>query len=90
MNTLPIDIDRDRLPQHVAFIMDGNGRWAQRRGLPRIAGHRQGARVLKDLVRCCQAWGIPTLTVYAFSTENWQRPHQEVTFLMRLFERLLL
>jgi undecaprenyl diphosphate synthase len=89
MKTLPLDIDRDRLPQHVAFIMDGNGRWAKQRGLPRIAGHRQGSRVLKDLVRCCKDWGIPTLTVYAFSTENWQRPLKEVEFLMRLFERLL-
>ncbi|NJN22518.1 MAG: isoprenyl transferase [Leptolyngbya sp. RL_3_1] len=70
-------------------MMDGNGRWAQHRGLPRIAGHRQGARTLKDLVRCCKDWGIPTLTVYAFSTENWQRPLEEVSFLMRLFERLL-
>ncbi|MEM6836329.1 MAG: isoprenyl transferase [Cyanobacteria bacterium P01_C01_bin.120] len=89
MKTLPLDIARDRLPQHVAFIMDGNGRWAKERGLPRIAGHRQGARTLKDLVRCCKDWGIPTLTVYAFSTENWQRPLKEVEFLMRLFERLL-
>jgi undecaprenyl diphosphate synthase len=89
MKTLPLDIDRDRLPQHVAFIMDGNGRWAKQRGLPRIAGHRQGARILKDLVRCCKDWGIPTLTVYAFSTENWQRPLKEVEFLMHLFERLL-
>ena len=89
LKTLPLDLDRDRLPQHVAFIMDGNGRWAQQRGLPRIAGHRQGARVLKDLVRCCRDWGIPALTVYAFSTENWQRPLKEVEFLMRLFERLL-
>lgn len=89
MKTLPLDLDRDRLPRHVACIMDGNGRWAKARSLPRIAGHRQGARSLKDLVRCCQDWGIPTLTVYAFSTENWQRPLPEVEFLMRLFERLL-
>ena len=89
MKALPLDLDRDRLPQHIAFIMDGNGRWAKEKGLPRIAGHRQGARILKDLVRCCQDWGIPTLTVYAFSTENWQRPLKEVEFLMRLFERLL-
>jgi undecaprenyl diphosphate synthase len=89
MKTLPPNLDPARLPQHVACIMDGNGRWAQHRGLPRIAGHRQGARTLKDLVRCCKDWGIPTLTVYAFSTENWQRPLEEVSFLMRLFERLL-
>lgn len=89
MHTLPATLDSTRLPHHVAMIMDGNGRWAQQQGLPRIAGHRQGARVLKDLVRCCKDWGISTLTVYAFSTENWQRPLAEVQFLMRLFERLL-
>lgn len=89
MKRLPSDLASDRLPRHVALIMDGNGRWATQRGLPRIAGHRQGARGLKDLVRCCKDWGIPTLTVYAFSTENWQRPLAEVQFLMRLFERLL-
>lgn len=89
MKTLPLDLDRDRLPRHIACIMDGNGRWAEQRGLPRVAGHRQGARVLKDLVRCCKDWGIPILTVYAFSTENWQRPLAEVSFLMRLFEKLL-
>ncbi|MEL6380931.1 MAG: isoprenyl transferase [Cyanobacteria bacterium J06626_18] len=89
MKRLPENLDRAHLPRHVAFIMDGNGRWATQQGLPRIAGHRQGARVLKDLVRCCKDWGIPMLTVYAFSTENWQRPLTEVEFLMRLFERLL-
>jgi undecaprenyl diphosphate synthase len=69
--------------------MDGNGRWATNRGLPRIAGHRQGARTLKELLRCCKDWGIKALTAYAFSTENWQRPIEEVDFLMLLFERLL-
>ncbi|WP_419756867.1 polyprenyl diphosphate synthase [Anabaena sp. FACHB-595] len=69
--------------------MDGNGRWATSRGLPRIAGHRQGARTLKELLRCCKDWGIKALTAYAFSTENWQRPIEEVDFLMLLFERLL-
>lgn len=86
---LPAELNRQRLPQHVAVIMDGNGRWAQQRGLPRIAGHRQGANTLKDLLRCCKDWGIPALTVYAFSTENWRRPLEEVSFLMGLFERLL-
>jgi undecaprenyl diphosphate synthase len=79
----------DLLPKHIAFIMDGNGRWAKQRNLPRIAGHRQGARTLKELVRCCKDWGIPILTAYAFSTENWQRPLEEVNFLMNLFERLI-
>lgn len=86
---LPADLDPQRLPKHVAVIMDGNGRWAAKQGLPRIAGHRQGAKVVKELVRCCKDWGIKALTVYAFSTENWQRPIEEVDFLMVLFERLL-
>lgn len=88
-STLPADLHPEALPAHVAVIMDGNGRWATQRGLPRVAGHRQGAKTVKDLLRCCQDWGIPTLTVYAFSTENWRRPMEEVSFLMRLFDRLL-
>ena len=86
---LPPDLDYQRLPQHVAVIMDGNGRWATQQGLPRIAGHRQGARVLKEVLRCCKDWGIKTLTAYAFSTENWSRPATEVNFLVALFERVL-
>jgi undecaprenyl diphosphate synthase len=86
---LPTDLNPQDLPQHVAVIMDGNGRWANQRGFPRIAGHRQGAKTLKALLRCCKDWGIPALTAYAFSTENWRRPLKEVGFLMRLFERLL-
>ncbi|HAG84888.1 MAG TPA: isoprenyl transferase, partial [Cyanobacteria bacterium UBA12227] len=70
-------------------IMDGNGRWAKRRGLPRIMGHRQGVDALKNLLRCCNDWGIQALTAYAFSTENWKRPAEEVDFLMTLFERVL-
>lgn len=85
----PADLDPQRLPQHVAVIMDGNGRWANQRGMPRIAGHRQGAKALKDLVRCCKDWGISALTAYAFSTENWRRPTEEVDFLMALFEKLM-
>lgn len=88
-NNLPPDLNPQHLPQHVAIIMDGNGRWATGRGLPRIAGHRQGARTLKDLLRCCKDWGIKALTAYAFSTENWRRPTEEVDFLMLLFEKLL-
>jgi undecaprenyl diphosphate synthase len=88
-STVPSDLNPHTLPQHVAVIMDGNGRWARERGLPRIAGHRQGARTVKELLRCCQDWGIPALTVYAFSTENWQRPLAEVEFLMKLFEKVL-
>ena len=89
LTQLPADLNPQCLPQHIAIIMDGNGRWAQQRGFPRIAGHRQGAKTLKALIRCCKDWGIPALTAYAFSTENWQRPLQEVEFLMRMFERML-
>jgi undecaprenyl diphosphate synthase len=85
---LPADLDCTRLPQHVAVIMDGNGRWAKRRGFPRIMGHRRGADALRDLLRCCKDWGVSALTVYAFSTENWGRSIEEVDFLMTLFENL--
>lgn len=86
---LPPDLTTDRLPHHVAVIMDGNGRWAKGRGLPRIMGHKRGVDTLKSLLRCCDDWGIAALTAYAFSTENWGRPHEEVEFLMVLFERVL-
>ncbi len=86
---LPTDLNPQSLPQHVAVIMDGNGRWATNRRLPRIVGHRQGAKTLKKLLRCCNDLGIKALTAYAFSTENWQRPVAEVDFLMLLFERVL-
>ncbi len=89
LQELPADLDRERLPRHVAAIMDGNGRWAKGRGLPRIVGHQRGVDTLKELLRCCKDWGIAALTVYAFSTENWGRPLDEVNFLMMLFERVL-
>ena len=89
MLSLPPDLDPNRLPRHVAAIMDGNGRWAMQRGLPRIEGHRRGVSALKEMLRTCKDWGIQFLTVYAFSTENWRRPDREVRFLMGLFERLL-
>ncbi|MBP0001552.1 MAG: isoprenyl transferase [Cyanobacteria bacterium SID2] len=89
LRTLPADLDPARLPKHVAVIMDGNGRWAQSRGLPRIVGHQRGVDALKNLLRCCDDWGIGALTAYAFSTENWGRPLEEVDFLMTLFERVL-
>jgi undecaprenyl diphosphate synthase len=85
---LPADLDCTQLPQHIAVIMDGNGRWAKKRGFPRIMGHRRGADTLRDLLRCCKDWGIGALTVYAFSTENWGRSIEEVDFLMALFENL--
>lgn len=86
---LPSDLDPNRLPKHVAAIMDGNGRWAKNRGKPRIIGHQKGVDALKNLLRCCKDWDIPALTAYAFSTENWGRPLEEVQFLMTLFERVL-
>jgi undecaprenyl diphosphate synthase len=89
LQELPADLERDRLPRHVAVIMDGNGRWAKKQGLPRIMGHRRGVDTLKDILRCCKDWGIQALTAYAFSTENWGRPLEEVDFLMTLFERVL-
>lgn len=78
------DVDAQRLPQHVAIIMDGNGRWAQCRGLPRTAGHRAGMETVRRIVRCADDWGIRVLTLFAFSTENWRRPVTEVAYLMRL------
>jgi len=86
---LPAGLDPARLPAHVAVIMDGNGRWASRRGLPRVMGHREGVEALKRTLRLCSDWGIDALTAYAFSTENWNRPGEEVSFLMALFERVL-
>ncbi|SHE59088.1 undecaprenyl diphosphate synthase [Desulfofundulus australicus DSM 11792] len=82
-------LDLSRLPRHVAIIMDGNGRWAQRRGLPRTYGHRAGVESLRDTVRTCAELGIGYLTVYAFSTENWKRPRDEVDVLMDLLVEYL-
>lgn len=75
-------------PRHVAIIMDGNGRWAQRRGLPRLAGHRAGTENIRRIVSTCLELGVEVLTVYAFSTENWQRPPDEVSGLMAIFYRV--
>lgn len=86
---LPSDLNKTNIPHHVAVIMDGNGRWAKHRGFPRVMGHQKGVDTLKDLLRCCDDWGIKVLTAYAFSTENWHRPHHEVEFLLALFERVL-
>ena len=86
---LPVELDPLRIPQHLAIIMDGNGRWARRRGLPRIMGHKAGVEALKTTLRLSSDWGIGALTVYAFSTENWSRPGEEVNFLMSLFENVL-
>src|SRR5215475_4616384 len=76
--------DPRTLPRHVAIIMDGNGRWAQRRGLPRVEGHRRGARSVREVVRAAREVGLRAITLYAFSSQNWQRPPDEVATLMRL------
>lgn len=85
----PLDLTGLEVPNHVAIIMDGNGRWASRRGLPRQAGHRAGAENLRRIIRACVEFGVNILTVYAFSTENWGRPESEVRALMRIFARVL-
>lgn len=77
-------LDMTKLPKHIAIIMDGNGRWATKRGLPRSAGHRAGVESLREVVNVCSRFGIEYLTVYAFSTENWKRPKEEVNILMDL------
>src|SRR5260364_203136 len=77
------------IPQHIAIVMDGNGRWAIQKGLPRIAGHRKGVEVVRDIARACAERGIAYLTLFAFSSENWRRPKEEVAFLMRLFTNAL-
>jgi undecaprenyl diphosphate synthase len=82
-------LDANRLPGHVAIIMDGNGRWAGRRHLPRIAGHRAGVKAARDVIETCARLHLPCLTLYAFSLENWRRPESEVDFLMRLLREYL-
>ena len=86
---LPASLDKNKLPEHIAIIMDGNGRWAKIKKLPRAMGHSAGVDALKKTLRICSDWGIGVLTVYAFSTENWSRPGDEVGFLMTLFKRVL-
>ncbi len=83
-------VDFDRLPRHVAIIMDGNGRWAKKRGLPRTAGHKVGAETFRKIARHCKKLGIEYLTVYAFSTENWKRPSDEVETIMGLLKAYML
>ena len=83
-------LDRTQLPQHVGIIMDGNGRWAKKRGLPRTAGHAAGAETFRTIAYYCRDIGIPYLTVYAFSTENWKRPVEEVATIMDLLHKYLL
>jgi len=83
-------IDKKKLPQHIAIIMDGNGRWAAKKGLPRTAGHKRGMDTVDKVVTTCKNLGIKVLTLYAFSTENWRRPEKEVSFLMRLLKTYLI
>ena len=83
------EIDKVRVPEHVAIIMDGNGRWATKKGLPRSSGHNEGVNVLKEIVKVSKNMGIKVLTVYAFSTENWTRPEKEVDFLIKLFQKVI-
>lgn len=88
MSGLP-GIPADKLPRHIAVIMDGNGRWARERGLPRIEGHRRGSEAVRACTAGCMEAGVPYLTLYAFSKENWQRPADEVGALMLLLDRFL-
>src|SRR5438045_832838 len=83
-------MSQSRLPRHVGIIMDGNGRWAQQRGLPRIEGHREGAESVRDCTRAARQIGIEALTLYAFSSQNWARPHDEVAALMQLLRDFLI
>ena len=83
------DIDLDRVPNHIAIIMDGNGRWAKARFLPRTAGHKAGVETIRKVLKECNRLGVKTLTLYAFSTENWKRPKLEVDTLMTLLSTYL-
>lgn len=83
-------VDMSRLPRHIAIIMDGNGRWAKQRGLPRTAGHKVGAEVFRKIATYCKELGVEYLTVYAFSTENWKRPADEVSTIMGLLKQYML
>jgi len=86
---LPEDLDKAKLPTHVAIIMDGNGRWAKKHLLSRIKGHEKGSEAVRKIVRACREFGIAHLTLYAFSTENWQRPKSEIDALMALLIKFL-
>ncbi len=81
------DIPADRIPQHIAIIMDGNGRWAKKRGMPRLYGHSAGVEALRGIIKACVEFGVKYLTIYAFSTENWGRPEDEVNGLEKLFHQ---
>ena len=96
MSNAPLDpraelgLEPEQLPRHIAIIMDGNGRWARQRGLPRIRGHQEGAKTVRGIVTHCARLGIEVLTLYSFSSENWKRPQAEIDFLMELYRRYLI
>ncbi len=83
------EIDHEKLPRHIAIIMDGNGRWAKKKALSRISGHLKGVNAVREIVTACREWGIKVLTLYAFSIENWKRPADEVNALMGLLKEYL-
>lgn len=89
MKFLGIELDESKLPKHIGIIMDGNGRWAKKRGLPRVFGHRAGVRTVKKIVETASKLGIKCLSLYAFSTENWQRPKQEIESLFNLLRNYI-
>ena len=85
-----VDVPRERWPRHLAIIMDGNGRWAQRQGLPRVEGHRCGVNSVRKITEECSRLGVEQLTLYCLSSENWKRPQQEIDFLMHLLEQYMI
>src|ERR1700722_5754920 len=86
----PLGLPREKFPRHIAVIMDGNGRWAQRQGLPRIEGHRRGVATVRRITEECTRLGIEQLTLYCLSSENWKRPRHELDFLMHLLEQYMI
>ncbi|HEY3474810.1 MAG TPA: polyprenyl diphosphate synthase, partial [Anaerolineales bacterium] len=89
MSKSPLNIPPEKLPRHIAIIMDGNGRWALSRSLPRLAGHKAGTENLRRVIRATVEFGVKYLTIYAFSTENWGRPPEEVKGLMYILEDVI-
>ncbi|WP_110112803.1 isoprenyl transferase [Bacillus sp. CGMCC 1.16541] len=89
LSSRKIEVKKHTIPEHIAIIMDGNGRWAQKRALPRIMGHNEGMKVVRQITKSASELGVKVLTLYAFSTENWKRPKTEVEFLMKLPEEFL-
>ncbi|MDP1634946.1 MAG: polyprenyl diphosphate synthase, partial [Gallionellaceae bacterium] len=81
--------DAHAVPRHIAIIMDGNGRWAKKRLMPRVMGHQRGVETVREMVKACRQMGVEYLTLFAFSSENWRRPADEVSFLMQLFLKML-